>query len=305
VGDNPNESAETKLIWCPYTDNEIPIAEATEEHIIPLSLGGHDALTIPVDGRKNSTVGSEIDGGVANEFLIARQRVKHGVRGHRRKVPAPRTRATEEGTGRPLVLNWGKRLEIYDPRERRVRTGVKFKTNFSIDVDVRLRFLAKCFLSAGYLVYGDLFRRAVEHGEPRLAMNKPPREFSKAEGASFRTRILGWYHGDLQDPKQAEMFALQNALSSLEGSFLVFTPGPANLGIFGGVLGEYLGMLNVPADTTDFPRTGHHDLGHVIVVANGKVHRGSFRVLIQQFMRFCESTPPGTFSAGRPAPDAG
>jgi hypothetical protein len=305
VDSKPSEPGPPTAIWCPYLGEEIPSEAATDEHIIPLALGGHNRLTVPVHGRTNSKIGSKIDGAVAKEFLIARQRAKHDVRGHSRREPTVRTKGLEKATGRRLELNWGKRLEVYDPRAERARTGVTFETTFDIDVDIRLRFLAKCFLSAGYLVYGDLFRRAVDHREPRLAMNKPIREFSKAEGASFRTRILGWWHGDLQDPKQAEMFALQNALSSLEGSFLVFTPGPANLGIFGGVLGAYLGMLNVPADTTDFPRTGHHDLGHAIVVANRKVYRGSFRVLLQQFMRFCESMPPGTLPAVPSAPDAG
>jgi hypothetical protein len=81
---------------------------------------------------------------------------------------------------------------------------------------------------------------------------------------------------------------------------LVFTPGPANLGIFGGVLGAYLGMLNVPADTTDFPRTGDHDLGHALVVTKGKkVYRGSYRTLVQSLYNWqTAGTPGGSPPAG-------
>jgi hypothetical protein len=42
-------------------------------------------------------------------------------------------------------------------------------------------------------------------------------------------------------------------------------------------LSTYMGMLNVPADVSDFPIDGDHDLGHAVIVSNDKVLRWSYR----------------------------
>jgi hypothetical protein len=58
-------------MWCPYTDREIDECESNLEHILPIALGGCDAFTIGVVRSANSTIGSEIDGALANDPLIA------------------------------------------------------------------------------------------------------------------------------------------------------------------------------------------------------------------------------------------
>ena len=75
------------VIYCPYTDSDIPSDVASPEHVIPLSLGGADELTIPVDASANSTLGSELDGKLANEFPIALLRTRYDARGHSSKQP--------------------------------------------------------------------------------------------------------------------------------------------------------------------------------------------------------------------------
>ena len=280
------------MIWCPYTDREIPIEETTPEHIISLALGGHNRLTLPVHGATNSKLGAEIDGALANEFHVARQRAKLDARGHSGREPTQRfTKVKDRTTGKPLQINWGKRLEVYDPiAQQPVNGPVDFELTTHIDMTIRMRFLAKCFLSAGYRVYGDLFRRAVRHEEPRLLMNRKAQDLTEAELASVRTRLFTWYNTDHADAAQAEEFEVQKQIcSAIKGSLLVFMTGPENLAFFGGVLGQYLGMMNVPADTTDFPRTENYDMGFAIIVANGKLMTGSYRTLIR---RLVESMPP-------------
>jgi hypothetical protein len=60
-------------IYCPYADRDIPISESSPEHIIPLALGGMNGFTIPVSKDFNSSVGSEIDGALANDLLVMRR----------------------------------------------------------------------------------------------------------------------------------------------------------------------------------------------------------------------------------------
>lgn len=274
-------------IYCPYTDREIPVEQSSAEHIISLALGGHDDLTIPVDSDANSHLGSKIDGALANEVFVARQRVKHDARGHSGREPKVTLRGVrDQATGKPLAVKWGKTFEIYDPIERKPRTdALTFEATLTINVDIRQRFLAKCFLSAGYLAYGELFRRAVEHREPRLLMTRAVGELSDAERASIKTRFFTWYKTDMPDQFQAEEYGVQNLICAMvKGSLLVFMPGPKNLGFFGGVLGAYLGMMNVPADTSEFPRFDDHDLGHAIIVSNGHVLRWSYRRLLARLL---------------------
>ena len=72
--------ASVQTIYCPYADRDIPISESTAEHIIPLALGGLNTFTLPVSANFNSQVGSEIDGALANDFLVMCRRDKHGAR---------------------------------------------------------------------------------------------------------------------------------------------------------------------------------------------------------------------------------
>ena len=261
MGDSPNEPEPPRLIWCPYSGKEVPLEDATDEHIIPLSLGGHDGFKVPVHGKSNSDLGSRIDGALANEFHISRARVKHVARGHSGRAPEFRMKKVrEQGTGRPLQVRWGKRLEVYDPIAGRYRDdALTFEAEFKLDLHLRLRFL-KTFLSAGYPIYGDLFRGAVAHENARVLMRKPLHELTEAEKTSLEAKAFAWYHRDIPHEEAAEEFAVQESTCKvLQATLLVFFLGRNCLNLYGGILGEYLGMLSIPADTTDFPKTGRHN----------------------------------------------
>ena len=51
-----------------------------------------------------------------------------------------------------------------------IGSGVRIRSKFKMYAGTPLRFAAKVALSAGYFVYGDLFRRAVAHDEIRFIM---------------------------------------------------------------------------------------------------------------------------------------
>ena len=75
------------IIYCPYTDRDLHCEKSTSEHIIPLALGGANGFQLPVDATFNAKLGSELDGKLANEFLIAIGRTKYDARGHSGKEP--------------------------------------------------------------------------------------------------------------------------------------------------------------------------------------------------------------------------
>jgi hypothetical protein len=278
------QNSPNATIYCPYADREVPLSETTEEHIVSLALGGSDRFVLRVHGSTNSLMGTKIDGEMCKEFVINQQRARHDARGHSGRPPSIVTPATDASSGRPLQLRWGQRLSVYDPiAGETVKKALNFAVQFQVDMDIRLRFLAKVFLSGGYFAYGEPFRSAVDLRGVRLLMARAPRDMSAADHKSMNLRYLQWWGDDLP-PAQRDIFQFQNDLCSLvDGSFISFVPGPENFGIFGSVLGAYLGMLNVPADTSRLPREGDYELGHVIVLRNKRMRRLSLRSFLNAF----------------------
>ncbi|WP_439821950.1 hypothetical protein ACSPX5_14025 [Pseudomonas sp. HLG18] len=80
--------------------------------------------------------------------------------------------------------------------------------------------------------------------------------------------------------KDLEQYALDKSFCEIvQESCVYFIPGPKNLGIIVGILGQYVATLNVPANTIDFPFTEPYDLGHAIVTESGEAKRISYREL--------------------------
>lgn len=270
------------MIYCPYTDRNISDSEASREHIIPLSLGGLDGFEIPVCRNFNSRVGSKIDGALANDFLILLRRNELDVRGHSNKKPkVVIKKSTDTVTGKPVQLDFdrGEGLRIWCPITKKYLQGErKLQSSISLDMDINLKFVAKVALSAGYFVYGELFRRNVRHDEIRFIMNNDLNAKS-SEAKKILTRCHDRFHQD--ESTDAEIFRMLCTTSDFS-SIVCLVPGSKNIGIFVGILGNYIGMLNIPADTESFPNEGEYDLGHVIFLRNGDVVRTSFRHAIKQ-----------------------
>ena len=157
--------------------------------------------------------------------------------------------------------------------------------------DISLHFTAKTALSAGYYVFGDLFKDCVRHQDLRFIM-KGPKNLSKEEAVSIRTQVFHPYTGSKLEGENLIEFERQRMVcEAVKGSCVVLIPGRDCLGIFVGVLGLYMGMVNVPAKTDKFPRFDNFDMGHVILLTDGKMKRTSYRNLIAQIQQLYSSGP--------------
>ena len=163
------------MIYCPYTDGDIPEAQSSPEHIIPLSLGGINGLEISVDSAVNSQVGSKLDGALANEFLFALKRTKFDTRGHSGKEPTALIRKANYGEDRrPAQVHFHSKegLKVWDSRDEAFKERVpSFEISGTIDIDLPVRFASKVALAAGYYASGNLFRQNVDHQQFRDVMN--------------------------------------------------------------------------------------------------------------------------------------
>lgn len=279
-----------EMIYCPYLGKEIPLAKATREHIIPLALGGANGFEILADGKFNSKVGAEIDGALANDFMVAMKRQEFDAIGHSKKRPEVKSKnSTNNENGKPVQVALDRKMgmTIWSPFDRRYLTdeetvGKSFTLRFSIARWSRLRFAAKAALSAGYFLYDDLFIKDVNHGEMRAIMNELGSGDEKMSWSkSIQTRVYDQFSGPEERDKSDHQI-LEFLCRFVNGSCVISVPGPRNVVFAVGVLGQMVGTLNVPAVTKCFPSGGDHDLGHAVVLQKGKVFRMSCRALLQK-----------------------
>lgn len=286
------------LIYCPYTNRDIPKHQTNREHIIPLALGGVNGFEIDVDSSFNSILGSDLDGALANEFLFALQRTKYDSIGHSGKPPvATIKRAAYGEEGRPAQVHFHHRkpLRVWDVRDRELKHGVgKVRINTSLSIDLPVRFTAKVALASGYHVYGGLFRNHVDHRQLRDVMNIDPSDLDLSKdraslGLQHLTLRVDRY---LNEPPDDFFVVLREYCSTIDGSVVMLMPGYECFGVAVGILGKYVGMVNVPANTKSFPNEGDYRLGHVIAIVDGDIKRSSLMRCLEQFEKQLADSAP-------------
>ena len=279
------------MIYCPYTDRNLPESKTNSEHVIPLSLGGVNGFEILVDAGFNAKIGSVLEGALANEFIWALTRTKYDARGHSGKEPkATIKNATYGDDNRAAQVHFHnqKGLSLWDVRDREIKkVPGTFKISSSLNVDLPIRFTAKVALAAGYYVYGDLFRESVDHRQFRdvmctdlskLDLSKNP----EALGLSHLTLTADSY---LHAPAtESDLQSIRLFCSAVRGSVVMLMPGPDFLSVAVGILGRYLAMVTAPANTKAFPNSGEFNWGHVIAVSEKKLYRTSVADGLSQFV---------------------
>ena len=279
------DRADKRLVWCPYTNTEIRWSETAPEHVVPLSLGGVNEFCLRAEKKANWHLGSKIDARLADEFLVKQRRNRLGMTGHSGKHPVVTWKRSELESGEPVqvTLDQGD-IRVWSPRGKQdiaVGSDVRIRSKWTMYVDTPLCFAAKVALSAGYFVYGDIFRRAVAHDQIRFLMEFDLAGVTPEEKAELERRVTtmgihaeDWLRAD--DNPDLEVYRL---LSRAYGysSVVGLVPTRSSVTVFVGVLGLYIGLVDAPADTTEFPLGGTHDLGHVMVLREGKIERHSLR----------------------------
>ena len=281
------------MIYCPYTDQEISEDKANSEHIIPLSLGGTGGLEIDVDKTFNSMLGSELDGALANDFFVALRRTEFGARGHSRKDPWLKVkRATYGDEDRPAQVRIHRQhgLELWDAKDQKSVKGsgtLHIQTN--LDMNLPIRFAAKVALAAGYFVYGNKFRSHVDHQQLREIMRIDLASLNQTDtahklGEERFTALADDYLSDKPSPKDWRLRCIRAFCDGLQGSVIVLIPSTSRLTVAVGILGKYLAMINVPADTQTLPNEGDREGGHVLAVIDKRLIRCSWAEGLRRYV---------------------
>ena len=289
------------LIYCPYTDRAISNCESNTEHIIPLSLGGTNELAIKVNKEFNSQLGSELDGELASDFFVALRRSEYDARGHSGKEPWATSKNAGYGDERcPAQVRLHRKhgLKIWDARDQELVDGYgTIQFNTFLDVHLPIRFAAKVALSAGYFVYGDHFRHHVDHHQVREIMRMEFGDFNregiedKVDESRF-TALADDYLSESPSPKDWRLRSIRKFCNGISGSVVLLIPSKKHLLVSVGILGKYLALINVPAETETFPNEGDYEWGHVLAVVDKKLIRCSWIEGLRQLASGLNTTQP-------------
>lgn len=167
-------------IWCPYSGKEWIDRDGIvdEEHIIPLSLGGHNCLTIKVNKDENNKLGTRLDGKIVNLPIISSARRYYNLKGHSKSKPKVEWMAELNGLrGRldltpevPKFTAYRSKNEYGINVSKDLKGGKKITSKFNFDFNIILSFGCKVALGVGYYLFGDIFRYNGYHEQLRNLM---------------------------------------------------------------------------------------------------------------------------------------
>lgn len=261
--------------WCPYTDQHLDLAEMNDEHVIPLSLGGHNQFTIPVERVRNSELGNKIDAAISSNPLVASARRHYGLLGHTKRDPIVRWPAHHKGMNGTLDLT-NEEIKFITYRSLNPhglnlsltpQSSDSLTSNFNFDENLILSFGAKLALGTSTFLFGDTFRNHGYHNELRSLMNSstPIDDLkfmvSSNGGKSFwvltwpkslqtASVLPPWFDAVLGQPDKNFAFTLHTTSEVILGCSILS--------------GFYRWYFNVAKDPERFPIGGDFELGAVI-----------------------------------------
>ncbi|HVW79045.1 MAG TPA: hypothetical protein VHB45_15630 [Alloacidobacterium sp.] len=249
-----------------------------------------NGFEIAVHQDANSKIGSTVDAAMAEDFLVKMKRNRFDVRGHSGTEPVVIDKYARNSKGLPLqvALNQRSGLKVWSPRDREYvadERAANLELKFVFSIDTAMKFVAKVALSAGYFTYGELFRTNVKHSDFRAIMNFESSDSKRHEGIEARI------DDRFSESANEDIRIFRGLCRASEPYSLVgFAHSRDRFGVFVGILGDYIGMIHVPAKMDDFPTTGEHDMGHVIQLQRPGLIRHSMRHTLESFVRWIEGS---------------
>ena len=277
-------------MYCIYTDTIISPTDSSEEHIIPLSLGGKNGFTIKVSKSINSNLGAKIDGSIEKDFFINATKRKNGYKGHSKKLAKYRVYATIAETGEKVEIRYvGTENYLYNPRTKKKYTEEEKRqtvldVNPPFDYTIRIRFVAKVLLGTGYFIYGNTFKENVDHENLRKIMNWEVLD----ENNNDIEFPLGFMDEFSNVPENSVPIhsVFKTVCAALACSCVIFVIGPNQIIGAVGIGGRYIGAVNFKANGEKFDfKEGPYD-GIILAIQNNKIKRGSFHNFLKKIQSF-------------------
>ncbi len=269
--------------YCIYSNRQS--SDLSLEHIIPLSLGGNDSLCIKVDRKSNSGCAAKADAALANDFNILFDRAELDKRGNSNKPQSPIAK-NSRFNGRKVQVRFEKDgMKLFDVVSRRDIPRHQFLGKeieiggIGVQLEAPLRFVAKVALSAGYFAYGNDFKEQVDHEQLRIILESTDFRRIKPDVRCF----------DRWQTPQTDLHRVMWLIANQsKNSCVILTPGYDCFGVAVGLLGSFIGFMNVPALGHKLKNEDDYDLGHVISIHETTIQRRSFRSVLAEIAQNIE-----------------
>ncbi len=274
---------------CPYLDRHVKEHDVTEDHIVPLSLGGCNQLTVAASREANSRIGTEIEGALANEFFFANYRVAANAHGRSGRPPAfiIKNASSSEHTGPLRVLLSPGQIQCYDPREHKSLdrlSDIRFdtKVQFGNFYHLRARFLAKVALGICYYEFGQGFHVHAQHNDLRRVL------WARADSPV-------WCDPDL--PINVDMPVIGEECRSHisvsirymcrsvgRRSCLAIVPTSGRLNVYVGILGHYAGLMGFDCEVDRLWKEPENRYGLFLLVRDKLLIRMGLREAMERLL---------------------
>ncbi|MGZ8215675.1 MAG: hypothetical protein ACXWTP_14375 [Methylosarcina sp.] len=118
------------MSFCIYSNSDVADGDSNDEHIFPLSLGGHDRFTIKVSKLANDRANKELDEKLKACPFLATNRKRYGATGHRGKTPRPPNVKITAGSDKSVVFKFDDNdlLQFYSHKTLKFLTAEDIKT---------------------------------------------------------------------------------------------------------------------------------------------------------------------------------
>jgi len=258
--------------YCIYRNDYFLKSDMNIEHIIPLSLGGCDDFTIPVNKQANSELGSKVDGKFINDFLIKLKQINMESVGHSKKKASLKIKNCSID-GSPVNVTFSKdAMKVFDPiKRKRINKSASINMNTRIDMYSRIKFVAKVALSTGYFLFGDKFVENADHESLRkIIFSENEYEFPKS------VRVYDNLH-PIEEKDEDKLKFTKFLFEAIGGSAVIFSFSEKSFIVHVSIGSEFVGMVNFLAEVDEFPVFDDSNrLGHVLLCRDGKLYRDSY-----------------------------
>jgi hypothetical protein len=162
--------------YCIYSGRHLPEAALSDEHVIPVSLGGSRSTMIRASRDLNSTLGTTIDARIVHDSMVQFGRRDADARGHSGKKPVARIPNASAWRPDRLWGQWDTRYTLEIPKDGLLRVYDRKAGNhvpylsesgfivpeWKIDHPARLQFTVKTLLGIGWKHFSGDFLTAVD-----------------------------------------------------------------------------------------------------------------------------------------------
>lgn len=212
---------------------------------------------------------------------MALDRVKTGDKGHSNKEPIYTVQSRTED-GQPLVSTFtSKELKFFDPKKKEyVNFSGKLTMSTKMDLNLRLKFLAKVALAVGYFLFGKNIEEYTDCDALRMIIiaNNLQELFEEHPDKFKGLKFYDSFH-KIKDSDKTMIDMYKLYCQYIKKSNILWTYSKESIIVYVSLLGKFVDLINFKAKVDEIPYkyNDNYWLGHIMICDKNKLIRKSWR----------------------------